>query len=559
MLRSDVPVSLVWFPTSTGDRLAWRVRVEPEGLPQIYDILVDAHDGSVLYRRNLVRYADGAGRVPQSDETQLLDARRPDENPAGSSPAGPADPPNGCPPVSGYASRSLVAPFRDPATVLADGGRLRGNNVTVYKGTAGTLGALGTLTGGTWQFDYPFGSTGSAETALFFASNFAHDFYYDLGFDEASGNFQMDNLGRGGSGGDAVQTLARADGRNNATFEPTPEGQRPTMSLFLFDGSGCWSTDLDADGSLDIDGSYDRDIVLHEYHHGVSFRLNPSFTGVEADAMGEGGGDFFAYSVAGNTQLAEYSVPPSGIREVNAKTYADWSCLFFFYCEPHDNGEIWANVLWDLRERFRTDLVLGSEASAIAEVHRLYLDGLRLSPPSPTMPDLRDAMLQADLLRNPGSGPGGSENYCRIWTVFAGRGLGTGALDTEDTGDNTVVADDQVPPVCPQPIRVTLATTDGQASEAGPDPGLFTITRTGDTSQDLTVHYAVSGTAIPDVDYAALPGTVVVPAGSATATIARESDRRHGIRSEQDRAPHPHRRPRLRARSGRLRHGDGGE
>src|SRR6185295_19542420 len=189
------------------------------------------------------------GRVPQSDETQLLDARRPDENPAGSSPAGPADPPNGCPPVSGYASRSLAAPFRDPASVLADGGRLRGNNVTVYKGAAGVFGALGTLTGGTWQFDYPFGSTSSAETALFFASNFAHDFYYDLGFDEASGNFQMDNLGRGGSGGDAVQTLARADGRNNASFEPTPEGQRPTMSLFLFDGSGCWSTDLDADGS----------------------------------------------------------------------------------------------------------------------------------------------------------------------------------------------------------------------------------------------------------------------------------------------------------------------
>ena len=146
-LRSDVPVSLVWFPTSTGDRLAWRVRVEPEGLPQIYDVLVDAQDGSVLYRRNLVRYADGAGRVPQSDETQLLDARRPDENPAGSSPAGPADPPNGCPPVSGYASRSLAAPFRDPASVLADGGRLRGNNVTVYKGAAGVFGALGTLTG----------------------------------------------------------------------------------------------------------------------------------------------------------------------------------------------------------------------------------------------------------------------------------------------------------------------------------------------------------------------------------------------------------------------------
>ena len=312
--RSDLEVILVWFPTRGGDRLAWRVRVEPDGFPQAYDILVDARDGAVLYRRNVVRYAEGVGTVPQSDETQQQDARRPDEHPVGSNPAGPGDPPNGCPPMSGYVGRSLVAPFRDPASVLDEGGRLRGNNASVYRTTAGGFGALGALTNGTWQFDSPFGSADSVETALFFASNFAHDFYYDLGFDEAAGNFQMDNFGRGGSGGDAIQTLARADGRNNASFEPTPEGQRPTMSLFLFDGAGCWSTDVDGDGSTDLDGGYDRDIVLHEYHHGVTFRLNPDFTGVEADAIGEGGGDFFAYSVSGNTQLAEYSVPPFGIR-----------------------------------------------------------------------------------------------------------------------------------------------------------------------------------------------------------------------------------------------------
>ena len=75
-LRSDdAAVSLVWFPTAAGDRLAWRARVEPEGFPQVYDILVDAQDGTVLYRRNLVRYADGAGTVPQSDETQQLGSR----------------------------------------------------------------------------------------------------------------------------------------------------------------------------------------------------------------------------------------------------------------------------------------------------------------------------------------------------------------------------------------------------------------------------------------------------------------------------------------------------
>ena len=128
-------------------------------------------------------------------------------------------------------------------------------------------------------------------------------------------------------------------------------------------------------------------------------------------------------------------------------------------------------------------------------------------------------MLQGDLLRNPSTGPGASLNYCRIWTVFAGRGLGTGALDTQDTGDSTVVADDQIPPECPQPTRVTLAVTDAQAAEAGLDPGSFTVTRTGDTSQDLTVLYRTSGTATPGADYAALPGAVTIPAGSATAPV----------------------------------------
>ena len=235
-LRSEASADLVWFPTASGDRLAWKVKVDPGGFPQVYDILVDAENGAVLYRRNRVRYADGVGTVPQSDETVLQDPRRPDEHPAGSNPSGPLDPPGGCPPPSGHVSRSLNGPFRDPATVLSPDGRLSGNNTSVYRTTAGFFGALGTLDGGTWRFDYPFGSADSVETALFFSTNFAHDFFYDLGFDEEAGNFQESNSSRGGVGGDSLRTLARAGGRNNATFEPAPEGQSPTMSLFSSTG-----------------------------------------------------------------------------------------------------------------------------------------------------------------------------------------------------------------------------------------------------------------------------------------------------------------------------------
>ena len=41
-------------------------------------------------------------------------------------------------------------------------------------------------------------------TNLFYWNNIIHDIYYLYGFDEASGNFQTHNHGRGGMDGDAV-------------------------------------------------------------------------------------------------------------------------------------------------------------------------------------------------------------------------------------------------------------------------------------------------------------------------------------------------------------------
>jgi hypothetical protein len=525
-LRRDITVELEYFPAQPRPRLAWRMLLEPEGFPQAYDLLVDASSGEVLYRRNRVLYADGVGTVVQSAATNAQDARRPDHHPAGSGAPGAGDLATGCPPVDGYSARDLTAPFRDPATVLGGTGRLSGNNVRVFRGATGTLGALGSVDpAGVWQFDFPFNSASSAETHLFFGSNFLHDFFYDLGFDEAAGNFQVNNFGRGGSGGDPLFSLARADGRNNATFEPQPEGTSPTMSMFLFDGIGCWSQDVDGDGAPDLDGDYDSDIFIHEFHHGVSWRLNPDFGGDEGDAIGEGGSDFFAYSINNDTRLAEYAVPPDGIRQVNFKTYADWFCFDFFgffFCEPHDNGEIWANTLWDMREQFRADLVGGSEATAINEVHQLYVDGLKLSPGTPTMLDLRDSMLQADLLRNPSGAIGGSDNYCHMWWVFAGRGMGTLAHDTHDTGDGTTSADFTVPAACPAPPpkpTVTVVASDASAAEAGLETGAFTFTRTGDTSAALVVSYAVGGSAAAGSDYVPLSGSVTIPIGASEATV----------------------------------------
>ena len=67
---------------------------------------------------------------------------------------------------------------------------------------------------------------------------------------------------------------------------------------------------------------------------------------------------------------------------------------------------------------------------------------------------------------------------------------------------------------------VTVAATDAAAAETGLNPGTFTITRNGTTTSALTVSYTLGGTATNGTDYDSPSGSVVIPAGSSTATVA---------------------------------------
>jgi len=70
------------------------------------------------------------------------------------------------------------------------------------------------------------------------------------------------------------------------------------------------------------------------------------------------------------------------------------------------------------------------------------------------------------------------------------------------------------------PATVSVIASDASASETAPDAGTFTFTRTGSTAAALVVQYRVGGTATNVSDYAALSGTVTIPAGQASATVA---------------------------------------
>lgn len=64
---------------------------------------------------------------------------------------------------------------------------------------------------------------------------------------------------------------------------------------------------------------------------------------------------------------------------------------------------------------------------------------------------------------------------------------------------------------------ITIIASDNNASETGKDPGTFTISRTGKTTNPLNVKYTLGGTATEGTDYDELPGIRTIPAGKSSA------------------------------------------
>ncbi len=91
---------------------------------------------------------------------------------------------------------------------------------------------------------------------LFYHSNIVHDIFYQYGFDEASGNFQLNNYGRGGNNDDAVfADVQDGSGTNNANFSTPPDGGNPRMQMFLWNVGNQTSENLQISGGT-IAGNY---------------------------------------------------------------------------------------------------------------------------------------------------------------------------------------------------------------------------------------------------------------------------------------------------------------
>src|SRR5690606_2948567 len=259
-------------------------------------------------------------------------------------------------------------------------------------------------------FDFPLDLNQSpsayrqaAVTNLFYWNNVIHDVLWRHGWDEAAGNFQVNNYGNGGLGNDDVRAEAQdGGGINNANFFTPVDGQRPRMQMYL------WSFT-----SPQRDGDFDNGIITHEYGHGYSRRLigGPGTVSCmnNSEQAGEGISDYLGliltikpgdtrstsrgggtYSPGQPTNGCAIRCPPfSGS---GAPYAADFGVNSFTYQDsrtqiiPHGVGFIWATiwweVTWDMIDAYGFDPDIYNENGTAGNqvMLRLLTESLKLTP-----------------------------------------------------------------------------------------------------------------------------------------------------------------------------------
>jgi len=446
--------SLMLLPIRPGEaRLVWNFQIHTLDKQHMWDLTVDAATNEVWTRFDWV-----AG-----DQYRVYP--RPVESPNHTTPLPPSD---GRQLVVNPAN-ALASPFGWHDTNGAAGAESQlttGNNADAYTDVDAnnTADANSRPSGGaSLNFDFPLDLTQApsayrpgAVTNLFYLNNIIHDIQYQYGFDEAAGNFQQNNYGRGGAGNDRVRAEAQdGAGTNNANFGTPSDGSPPRMQMFI------WTSP-----NPDRDGDLDAGIVIHEYGHGIS---NRQVGGGNVNCLtnrqqaGEGLSDWWALAYTAKpgdtgpmprgmgTYALNQQTNGTGIRTqrystdpaVNTWTYASINGM----AVPHGVGSVWAQgmweVYWKLVDRWGFDSNLyNATGNAGNQRAMLYVnEGLKNTACNPTFTQIRDGILQAAQDNH------GGEDVCRMWEAFAAYGLGSNAV-SGGAGSTTPTNGFNVPASC---------------------------------------------------------------------------------------------------------------
>ena len=441
--------SLVLFPTGRGARLAWETLTWPN-TQQLNLSVVDAATGAVLYRQSLSDDATGTATAWQFYPSDLV-----------------VPPANVASPVT-FPVDDGTSLNGDNAHVWAD---VKDNNkpdpgeeIPAVTGTDWSMPAILDTTNTaqncstsrpcTWDKTVPFSwqanMAQNAAQVMYYLNNY-HDHLAGApyGFTAAAGNFEAAGgdpvLGQAMDGADSGNGLPDKNHFDNANMGTPPDGKSPTMQMYLFRAAPGLTTLPSANGGDDAE------VVYHEYTHGLSNRLvlfpdgTSGLSNQQGNSMGEGWSDWYAEDFLNNlgfkpdtagdrrrrhgrrsrspgscgpsrsTARSAHRLPACGSQDAGpgGYTYGDFGDVAGFP-EVHADGEIWAETLWQIRQ------TLGP---AVAET--LVTRGMELSPGAPSYLDMRNAIIQADLVNFAGA------NETTLWSIFAERGMGYFAASDE--------------------------------------------------------------------------------------------------------------------------------
>jgi extracellular elastinolytic metalloproteinase len=266
--KQNILAELLWVTIDDGKtvKLAWNITIDELKSPDYMNVRVDAMNGQIIDADNSTLYEKNNANKKNSSTQQQIKKNA-------SLPASNYSHPDAVPnalynviplpteapsfgPLAIVNDPWLNAGAGNPVTVFGwqyDGTTsfnfTRGNNVVAYDDTADINMPGHSDTSSTASPNFSFIKTPdftmaphvtnnmrAAVTNLFYVTNMMHDISYQYGFDEPSGNFQVNNDGRGGVGNDPLKAEAQdGSGTDNANMNTPPDGQSPRMQMYLWD------------------------------------------------------------------------------------------------------------------------------------------------------------------------------------------------------------------------------------------------------------------------------------------------------------------------------------
>ncbi|MCH2023672.1 MAG: T9SS-dependent M36 family metallopeptidase [Saprospiraceae bacterium] len=278
--KENIPVKLMYFSTADEKlRLIWDLSIYTIDAQHWWSVKIDAQNGELLDKNDWVVHCNfdhspfkkctHHRHIPTKTKHFIKEeiVLAPDQYTVFALPI--ESPSHGAISTVTNPADSVASPYGWHDTNGSTGAEYtitRGNNVYAYEDIGDNDSPGFSPDGGaTLEFNFPYNPANApsayqstAITNLFYMNNMMHDIWYHYGFDEASGNFQVNNYGNGGVDDDYVLAEAQdGGGTNNANFATPTDGNNPRMQMYLWSSGGSsGGSYLDVNSPSGIAGSY---------------------------------------------------------------------------------------------------------------------------------------------------------------------------------------------------------------------------------------------------------------------------------------------------------------